>query len=342
MHYSSIPTCYFPTSAVFVDDSRDFLLNFVLQLDEGLAYRVFDSPFHALDCIREKRCELDLLSQRCITEYTEAKNCPLTNHTVNLDLAAIHAEVYNPRRFSEISVVVVDYAMPGIDGLEFCRRIEDSSIKKILLTGQADEALAIQAFNEGLIDRYIKKSDPHAAELITKSIYELQYQYFLTMSDMITRMLSVSSPSCLQDKLFAEFFRHYCAEQRIEEYYLADYSGSLLMLDDDANVSFLIVKTEQDMRNYCDLAYDAGASDDILEKLVNREVLPCFWQTDILAKKDVEWDKMIVPAQRFVSQHTYYYTHLKGNVLFELDKDKILSYHQYLEELDAEEILMAG
>ncbi|WBV63371.1 hypothetical protein PGH43_17440 [Legionella pneumophila 130b] len=51
--------------AVFVDNSRDFLLNFVLQLDEGLAYRVFDSPFEALDCIKQKRCELELLSERC-------------------------------------------------------------------------------------------------------------------------------------------------------------------------------------------------------------------------------------------------------------------------------------
>ncbi len=342
MYYSSIPTCNFPTTAVFVDDSRDFLLNFVLQLDEGLAYRVFDSPFFALDYIRSKKCELDLLSQRCISEYTEAKNCPLTNHTVNLDLATIHAEVYNPRRFSEISVVVVDYAMPGIDGLEFCRRIENSNIKKILLTGQADEAMAIRAFNEGLIDRYIKKSDPQAAELITKSIYELQHQYFLAMSDMITRMLSVSSPSCLQDKLFAELFREFCQEHGIVEYYLADNSGSLLMLDDDAHISFLIVKTEQDMRNHCDLAYDTGASDDALEKMVSRDVLPCYWQSDLVIIKDDEWEKCLIPAQRFDSQHTYYFAHVSGNVLFDVYRDKILSYHQYLEELDVEEILMAG
>ena len=342
MHYASIPTCYFPTTALFVDDSRDFLLNFVLQLDEGLAYRVFDSPFHALDCIREKKGELDLFSQRCISEYTEAKNCPLTNHTVNLNLAAIHTEVYKSKRFSEISVVIVDYAMPGIDGLEFCRRIEDSNIKKILLTGQADEVMAIQAFNEGLIDRYIKKSDPHAADLITKSIYELQYQYFLKMSDMVTRMLAVSSPSCLQDKLFAEFFRQFCLDNNIVEYYLVDNSGSLLMLDDDAQASFLIVKTEQDMRNHCDLAYDTGASEEILEKMVNREILPCFLQTDLLSFKEADWNDCVVPAQRFVSQHTYYYAQVSGKALLDMNPEKIVSYHQYLEELDAEEILMAS
>ena len=276
MQHFSIPTCYFPSTAVFVDDSRDFLLNFVLQLDEGLAYRVFDSPFDALDCIHKKRCELELLSQRCISEYTEAKNCPLTNHTINLDLATIHAEIYNSRRFSEISVVVVDYAMPGMDGLEFCRRIEDTHIKKILLTGQADEKLAIAAFNEGLIHRYIKKSDPDVAGLIVKSIHDLQLQYFHGMSDMVVRMLSVTSPSCLHDKKFTEFFWELCRNKGIVEFYLADNSGSFFMLDDDANISFLIVKNEVDMRLHYDLALDNGASEEVLDQLLSGEKFPVF------------------------------------------------------------------
>lgn len=341
MQHFSIPTCYFPSTALFVDDSRDFLLNFVLQLDEGLAYRVFDSPFDALDCIHKKCCELDLLSQRCLSEYTEAKNCPLTNHTINLDVTAIHAEVYNPRRFSEISVVVVDYAMPGMDGLEFCRRIENTNIKKILLTGQADEKLAIEAFNEGLIHRYIQKSDPQVAELITKGIYDLQSQYFQAMSDMIVRMLSVTSPSCLHDKKFAEFFHLLRHEKKVVEHYLADNSGSFLLLDDDAKVSFLIVKNEADMRLHYDLALDNGASEDVLDALASGEKIPCFWQANTQPPEWNDWSTCLVPAHRFESDETYYYAYVQGPVLFDPVQDQILSYHRYLEELDAEELLLA-
>ncbi|HRD69155.1 MAG TPA: response regulator [Legionella sp.] len=338
MHHFSIPTCYFPSTAVFVDDSRDFLLNFVLQLDEGLAYLVFDSPFEALNCIHKKRGELEMLSQRCITEYTEAKNCPLTNHTVNLDLAAIHAEVYNPKRFSEISVVIVDYAMPGMDGLEFCRRIEDSNIKKILLTGQADEKLAIAAFNEGLIDRYIKKSDPDVAGLITKSIHDLQLQYYQSMSDMIVRMLSITSPSCLHDKKFAQLFWDLCNKKGIVEFYLADNSGTFLMLDDDANISFLIVKNEADMKLHYDLALDNGASEEVLDQLMSREKIPCYWQSNQVIPHWDEWANSLIPAQKFSSDDVYYYAYVEGSVLFDLSLDKILSYHHYLEALDAEEL----
>lgn len=341
MRHFSIPTCYFPSTVVFVDDSRDFLLNFVLQLDEALAYRVFDSPFEALNCIHEKRCELELLSRRCISEYTEAKNCPLTNHTINLDLATIHAEVYNPSRFSEISVVVVDYAMPGMDGLDFCRRMENTHIKKILLTGQADEKLAIEAFNEGLIHRYIKKSDPDVTGLITKSIYDLQLLYFQGMSDMVVRMLSLTSPNCLQDKKFAVLFWELCRTKGIVEFYLADNSGSFLMLNDEARMSFLVVKSESDMRLYYDLALDNGASEEVLELLLSGEKIPCFWQFNSTTPLRKDWFNFLVPARRFVSEEVYYYAHVEDSALFDLRLDNILPYHQYLDQLDAEEMFLS-
>ncbi len=339
MQHLSIPTRFFPSTTLLIDDSRDFLLNFVLQLDEGLACKIYDSPFDALEYLNQERCELDLLNKRCLTEYTEAKNCPLTNHTINLDLAAVHAEIYNPLRFSEISVVVVDYMMPGMDGLELCRQISNPNIKKILLTGQADEKLVIDAFNEGVIHRYVKKSDANAAELITKNIYELQYQYFQSMSNMIVRMLSVSSPSCLQDKNYQAFFKDLLKEKNIVEYYMADNSGSFLMLDEDAGISFLIVRTQDDLRLYYDFALDNGAPEDVLEQIVSGGKIPCFWTSNSLAPQWSEWAACMVPAKVFTSDEKYYYAYIQGSALFDVRQEKILSYHRYLEDLDAEELL---
>lgn len=339
MQQVSIPTCYFPSTALFLDDSHDFLLNFVLQLDEGVAYRIFDTPRKALDYIHNKRCELELLSQHCLSEYKAAKSYPLNNQAFSQDLAAIHAEIYNPHRFSEISVVVVDFAMPGMNGLEFCRHIENNNIKKILLTGQADEKMAIAAFNEGLIHRYVKKSDINAAEQITKSIYELQLQYFQSMSEMVVRMLSVTTPKCLHDKNFANFFRQLQEENGIVEYYLIDSSGSFLMLDDDANVSFLIVKNTEDIHKHYDLALENGAGENILQQLKSGEKIPGFCQIKG-STQDSNWLNSLVPAHRLISNEIYHYAYLRGNNLFDVRQQKILSYHRYLEELDAEELLM--
>lgn len=160
------------------------------------------------------------------------------------------------------------------------------------------------------------------------------------MSDMIVRMLSVTSPNCLHDKKYAELFWRLCREKGIVEFYLADNSGSFLMLDDDANISFLIVKNEADMQLHYDLALDNGASGDVLDQLHNGEKIPCFWQSNLVTPQWNEWSNCLVPSNRFVSDETYFYAYVQGAVLFDVRLDKILSYHQYLEELDAEEMFL--
>lgn len=242
MEHLSIPTCYFPGTTIFIDDNRDFLLNFVLQLDEWLAFRVFDSPFDALESIQKKYRERDLIVERCYNSYQEIRKPSASDKQSSLP--AIQAELYNSRRFCDVSVLVVDYAMPGMNGLEFCRQIANTNIKKILLIGETDEGLAITALNEGLIHRYIHKSDPDVAELITRSISELQWQYFQDISTDLVRLLSFKSPVCLCDQSFVDFFRKFCHENGVVEFYLMDNSGSFLLLDVDAKVSYLIVKDD--------------------------------------------------------------------------------------------------
>ncbi|MCE3045578.1 MULTISPECIES: response regulator [Legionella] len=340
MQHLSIPTCYFPSTALFIDDSRDFLLNFVLQLDEGLAYRIFDSPFDALDFLDKKRCQLEALNESCTDQVEEIREGHSTSLNMNDNLAAIHAEIYNRNRFTEVSVIVVDYAMPGMDGLEFCRRLANTNIKKILLTGKADEKLAIQAFNEGLIHRYIHKSDAQAAELITKSINELQQQYFQAMSDNLVRMLNIPVPHCLRDPKFSYFFRQLCREKGIVEYYLADYSGSFMLLDDDANVSFLVMKTLADLETHFNLAERNGASRTVLDELSRGLKIPCYWQKDDNMPEWNDWFSCLVPAQRLDANHTYFYSYVSGPILFDVHEERVQSYHQYLEEIDAEELLL--
>lgn len=209
-----------------------------------------------------------------------------------------------------------------------------------MLTGQADEKLAIEAFNEGLIHRYIKKSDVNAVELITQSIYDLQFQYFKTMSDAIERLLSIQAPRCLKNQKFIGFFNDFVKENQITEYYLADQSGSYFMLDDDANASFLIVKDEEEMNTYYELARAHGANETVLAQLDNRYKIPGLWHAAAMNESINDWSDALVPATPLSSDETYYYAHLQGNDLFNIRQPKILSYHRYLEELDAEELLM--
>lgn len=319
---------------MFIDDSKDFLLNFTLQLDERIAYKLYTSPFEALDAIHAAH-RSEHMNQHCLSEYLESSGCPINNVTVNLDLAAVHWEVFNPQRFGEISVVVVDYAMPGMTGLEFCRKMENSPVKRILLTGRADEKLAVEAFNDGIIDMYVQKHNPDVTTLINESIANMQVRYFQNMSEIIVRMLSVHAPTCLQDPVFAELFHQIKEENNIVEFYLLENSGSYLMLDQFANVSYLIVKTEQDLKMHYELALDNKASQQILDQLQAGKSIPYFFNNHNFPSEWNDWSTYLYPAEKLVGKQNYYYSYAKNPAFSQIKSDKLVSYNTYLDQFDA-------
>lgn len=295
MFDSSIPTCYFPTTVVFVDDSREFLLNVTLQLDEHLSYLAFDSPTHALEYIHKQRYALDWLNEQ--QSVCQGR----TEH----GLAAVYAELDNRKRFSEISVVIVDYAMPGMNGLAFCQQIEHTHVKKILLVGPGDEALAINALEKGLIHQYINKNEVNLAARIVTCIHELQQHYFANMSELINRMLSLTTPPILEDAQLITLFYELYHKHKIVEFYRLDQQGSMLMLDEDAKPYMLHIKTYNTTNDVWPLA----------QPIENCITLPSISGY----------------------QCTYVY-----NCALEFFRGKtIVSYHSYLDALDAEQLFLA-
>jgi CheY-like chemotaxis protein len=169
MRFSGIPAYYYPTTTVFVDDSTDFLINFSLQLQDKLALKLFTLPQQALAFIATANSQQNWAQDNFMLAGESSGN-PMTNYTVNFDVSSLLKAVNNPNRFAQVSVVIVDYDMPGMTGIEFCRKLTDQPIKKILLTGKGDEKLAVEAFNEGIIDHFILKSNRDVVKLIDQNV----------------------------------------------------------------------------------------------------------------------------------------------------------------------------
>ncbi len=333
MKKHGIPACYYPTTVIFVDDSKDFLMNFSLQFDPNLAYQLFTSPLQALKVMTKQH--VSQLDQKCLSQYAEAPGCPTTTQTINIDIAAIHREVYDAQRFSETSVVVVDFAMPDINGLEFCEKLKNYPVKKILLTGQADAEIAISAFNNGIIDRFILKSDPNVIDKVNSAIGELQQHYFQEKSDFMVKALAIDSPNFLQDPAFYSLFCELCKKNDIVEYYLTENTGTFLLLSATGHAHWLIVCTEQDIKMFYDLGHDINAPTEVLERLKSYEYIPHFWQTDRYYEIDpIEWDSFLYYAKKLVGRETYYYALVENPAISNLDAEGILSYNTYLENLD--------
>lgn len=225
--------------------------------------------------------------------------------------------------------------MPGMNGLEFCQKMENSPIKRILLTGKADEKMAVQAFNEGIIDLYLQKQNPNVTDMINQSILNMQFKYFQSMSDIIIRMLSVNSPHCLQDPAFIKLFNQIKQENNILEYYLTESSGSFIMLDAQGRISFLIIKNEMDLKLYYEMALDNKAPPVVLEQLKKGEKIPYFWQpNDYYQTNWEEWSNYLYPAKKLEGDIVYYYAFIKDSVPVGIQPSKILSFNSYLDHLD--------
>ncbi len=326
----------YPTTVLFVDDDRVFLQSLSVGLDDNLAAAIFDSPFKALDFIARQaaapRLHEALLAGR--RGQPDGIEPALSDRLVTIELSKIAAAVYDPSRFEEVSVVVVDYAMPGLNGLEFCERIASRAVHKILLTGKADEKTAVEAFNRGIIDRFIVKSDPAALELVNSNIAALETRHFADISETIMGTLGSQAPGFLHDAGFAALFDEIRRRRGVVEYYLAGDCGGFLMLDAEGRCGLLRVLDDQDMRGQWEIARDQDAPSELLEALASRCMVPYFWQSEGFYSPGLDdWRAYLHPAEMLEGETRYYYAVVDDPP--EIDGGRVYAYERYLEAIHA-------
>lgn len=336
MRFLGIPTYYYPTTTVFVDDSADFLINFSLQLQDKLALKLFTLPQQALAFIATANSE-QYWAQNNFVLAQESTGNPMTNYTVNFDVSTLQKATTNGQRFAQISVAVVDYDMPGMTGIEFCRKLAEQPIKKILLTGKGDEKLAVEAFNEGIIDHFIQKSNRDVVKLVDQNVLKLQYRYFEQITDNMRGILTKESAPVICDPVFKEFFEKIRAENKIVEYYLVELPGSFLMLDADGKASLLVVKCYEDLSIYYEFAQDNGAPTMMLDEVRSGNKIPFAWDADDYFRVHTAdaWHQQLFPAEELEGKQIYYYALIKNPPKLPDWVRHVVSYNQFLDTQEA-------
>jgi len=331
---------FYPTTSIFVDDNSSFLANMSLQLDAGMAYQLFDSPRQALKELNAAGRSLPLY-RRCLLPYRDYPETAVIypgQQAFILDLAKISREFYNAQRFSEISVVVVDYDMPEMNGLELCEQIESPYVRKILLTGKADEKTAIEAFNKNVIDRFVMKSEADATTKINSMIGELQRSYFADVGESIIKCFAVGCPRFLVDREFESFFTTFRERHGIIEYYFTARPNGIIGLTEDGETYLLLVNSAEDFQVHWEIVRDQEGPSELMAILEQRRAIPYFWKTGGFYDQGlVDWQEHMLPASTFTGQVEYHYAIVKNPPSVKGGEGRILSYRQYLELLDAAE-----
>lgn len=325
---------YYPTTIMLVDDNPRFLNSISLQLAEDLPYRLFDSPYKALEFL-EIGSTQSRGAERVFTQNYDNAEATSSNLVMNLDLGEIHCRAFDEGRFNELSVAIVDYDMPGMSGLELCRKLSDYGIRKILLTGIADEKIAVQAFNEGIIDAFVSKSDYDVFDSINSTVKRLQKLYFRQKFMAVVRALDVASDTYFKDRGFAKAFHDVCDKYSIVEYYMITNPDGFLMIDTHGVARVMMVVTESAYREHVEIARNENAPPNLVEMMFSRSVVPYFHRSEgYFDARDKHWAECLYPAEAIDGESQSFYYALIDSAPFIPSSDALFSFDKFLQNSD--------
>lgn len=335
---------YHPTTVVFIDDDIAFLDWLMEDLSEkDLPFKRFLLPDEGLMLFNHYVAHpiTQLSSDMFVDSYINEESEQLDQDRLNA-ISRIHHVVYDSERFNEISVAVVDHEMPKINGLELCRfiRKKHPNIRLVMLTGKADQNMAIDAFNANIIDQFIIKQSPHLAEDVTCAVLTMQYQYFEHYSNEIKdKLLGKKVASCLSNDHFSEFFHTLLEKQHLVEYYLVDEYGDFLMLDKEGNSSWFMVRDDNEIDELINLFeyYESDCPNEVLDNIVadvrERKALPFLYGKESANISIEDWVHYMVPVKAItLGERNYYYALLNKPLNSSLDISKLVSMSHGLEK----------
>lgn len=325
-----LPVYAHPTLTVLIDDSDSFLKSLSFQLDPMLASKTFHDTSGALAWLTNSARQDAVPLQANF----DTQNLPLDQCNVAVDLERIWRISAQPQRFLTPSVLVVDYSMPQMNGIEFCQAVRHLPCKKILFTGAADEKIAVNAFNRGLIDRYIKKSDEDALDILEREIVDLQAAFFAQRSETLREMLVLHNYHFLGDAALAQVVRELSRTHGFVEHYVFPNPTGILFFDRQGKATLMIIETEKGLRAQYEIARDNDAPPSLQSALLEQRLIPFFSdpEGDGMYSKEMgsHWHRYCSAPTICHGEETYFWA------LFDLPahytERPVLAYEQFLRD----------
>jgi CheY-like chemotaxis protein len=324
---------YYPSTVVVIDDDRAFLDSFQFRYGSRLLCRTFDDAKAAVQHI-ERTTPATPRHRGCLEASLDAAialGVPPSDQAVIFHPSVIRNVVHDPDRFAEVSVAIVDYDMPGENGMEICRRLRNHPVRTVMLTGKADEKLATSAFNQGLIDRFVLKHDSATVDRLDELIAELQLDYFDRMRSELSGIIGLQESAFLGDGAFGQLLDKILKREKAVEYYLSHTPPGLLMLRADGTARMLLVQHDDALAVY---KADEGAVDgDGMPPGLSARIAGGGWQPWFptphgLYTSDcrANWEDHLYPAERVGPWHC---SVIDGDALSGVLERPVFSYKAY-------------
>ena len=286
-----------PSTMVIVDDHEGFLRDMEMNVPRDTLYHSFSDPREAMESINDFGGVEKNLVHRALAYHGQEGEKVL----LECNIGMLEDGIMDPSRFDLPTVLVTDYMMPGMDGLELCASITDRQVKKIMLTGQADENTGIDAFNEGLIDGFVLKSREDAAKEVLRIAKILQNQYF---TDLQNPFLGGSGAitTLFDDSSTIARIMEIMEEGGYIEHYLTTEPFGYIVVTADGSLGRIIIFNEQDMQHQLRLAKTTNAPKSVIDRLESRSHSAVFYQMEPTTYQQDEypWGDVVMPCEKVI------------------------------------------
>jgi CheY-like chemotaxis protein len=293
--------CKYPTTTIILDDNLSFLESIEMSIsakDRQIVYTT--SPHDALKLINES-------AKHAHFNFVKTNNAG----ELKFDYSNIKEIAKNPLRNKEISVLIIDYHMPEMNGIEFCQKIKNLACQKILLTANSNQDIAVNAFNDGLIQQYIQKHDINLDKLLAHAIERAENQYaihkFNSVITSIKNCNGLFSNANLQAILL-----DIIQKEEIVEYYLLDQNGSLLCMNKTGLTSKILVKHKEEIRIPLTLREAEYLPDCLSQEIWECKKTFCFALDDVSLPPASLWEKYLVPTIQIPNEEDWFLAVVKN------------------------------
>ncbi|HKT99123.1 MAG TPA: response regulator [Paraburkholderia sp.] len=259
---------FYPVSVVFLDDSADFLHALRGFFPNAHTHHCFTSQPEARAFVEAHGAHASGPSPMSGAAWSEFEK--------RGGNALGHDAMTDANRFAQVAAIVVDYDMPGQDGLEFLASLKDENCTRILLTGTADESHAVDAFNAGLIHFYVKKSDPGMTRKLAQALVNAQRKFCAGHGHIGVH----GTGAAYADRRTAEELHALVQRERIVEYYWRPEQNAVLTLDAAGNAGVFLAWDAHDWAAQCDVVTDEGGPAALREEMEQRRIMPVFWPNE--------------------------------------------------------------
>ena len=249
----SFPLYRRPGAVVFLDDDLDYLEMLAEVMPDNWFVHLMLRPVACIDMLLEETTfrELDMWRQQ------EIINC-WRDGTALIPQILKYWREDGIARFTLTQVCVVDYSMPAMNGLKVLDALTHWSGSRILLTGRADEQLAVSAFNDGLIQQFIPKQSPDIRERLTDAIQVLLHKSNLRHDQTWRATFSRTQNLLLNDPLISAELEKLAVKQGWVEHIAIGAPFGILALDAMAQAMWLQLEPADRLPELAEMAESQG------------------------------------------------------------------------------------